>query len=166
MLHEAGVNCAHEVKQYLQDHSNTFGNSKSTRLQFHYALSVKGRRNAMRAACRNSSSAHEGVRCRTQSPYFIYFTAIRITTTRMDLPARGSSPTARCSTIKTSGRLNGYSHRTLVQKDQFQDTNELLSYSFQTEGQLMNIIREFGFTTGENKEEPDKAHFITVARRP
>ena len=43
MLHEAGVNCAHEVEQYLQDHSNTFGNSKSTRLQFHYALSVKGR---------------------------------------------------------------------------------------------------------------------------
>ena len=28
MLHEAGVNCAHEVEQYLQDHSNTFGNSK------------------------------------------------------------------------------------------------------------------------------------------
>ena len=40
-----------------------------------------------------------------------------------------------------------------------QHMNELLAYSFQTEGQLMNIIREFGFTTGENKEEPDKVIF-------
>ncbi len=75
-LHGIGANAAHEVGQYLQDHSNTFGNSKSTRLQFHYALSVL-----------ISSTS----------------TATRRTTTCIS-SARESSPTARCSpTIKTSG---------------------------------------------------------------
>ena len=76
ILHEAGVNCAHEVEQYLQDHSNTFGNSKSTRLQFHYALSV--------LISSTSTATRRTITCISS--------------------ARGSSPTARCSpTIKTSG---------------------------------------------------------------
>lgn len=76
ILHEAGVNCAHEVEQYLQDHSNTFGNSKSTRLQFHYALSV--------LISSTSTATRRTITCISS--------------------ARGSSPMARCSpTIKTSG---------------------------------------------------------------
>lgn len=35
----------------------------------------------------------------------------------------------------------------------------MLGYSFRTEGQLMNIIREFGYSIGESKEDPTKVVF-------
>ena len=126
MLHEAGVNCAHEVEQYLQDHSNTFGNSKSTRAE--------------------------------HNPYFIYFHRDTDNNHVHILGTRVKPNGTLLSDHQDFRRLNECLNR-IVQKDQFQDMNELLSYSFQTEGQLMNIIREFGFTTGENKEEPDKVIF-------
>ena len=157
MLHEAGVNCAHEVEQYLQDHSNTFGNSKSTRLQFHYALSVKGREKSKeqlveiaRQLMKEFGAEH--------NPYFIYFHRDTDNNHVHILGTRVKPNGTLLSDHQDFRRLNECLNR-IVQKDQFQDMNELLSYSFQTEGQLMNIIREFGFTTGENKEEPDKVIF-------
>ena len=157
MLHEAGVNCAHEVEQYLQDHSNTFGNSKSTRLQFHYALSVKGREKSKeqlveiaRQLMKEFGAEH--------NPYFIYFHRDTENNHVHILGTRVKPNGTLLSDHQDFRRLNECLNR-IEQKDQFQDMNELLSYSFQTEGQLMNIIREFGFTTGENKEEPDKVIF-------
>lgn len=157
MLHEAGVNCAHEVEQYLQDHSNTFGNSKSTRLQFHYALSVKGREKSKeqlveiaRQLMKEFGAEH--------NPYFIYFHRDTENNHVHILGTRVKPNGTLLSDHQDFRRLNECLNR-VGQKDQFQDMNELLAYSFQSEGQLMNIIREFGFTTGENKEEPDKVIF-------
>ena len=157
MLHEAGVNCAHEVEQYLQDHSNTFGNSKSTRLQFHYALSVKGREKSKEQLV---EIAHQLMKefGAEHNPYFIYFHRDTDNNHVHILGTRVKPNGTMLSDHQDFRRLNECLNR-IVQKDQFQDMNELLSYSFQTEGQLMNIIREFGFTTGENKEEPDKVIF-------
>ena len=157
MLHEAGVNCTHEVEQYLQDHSNTFGNSKSTRLQFHYALSVKGREKSKEQLV---YIAHQLMKefGAEHNPYFIYFHRDTENNHVHILGTRVKPNGTMLSDHQDFRRLNECLNR-IVQKDQFQDMNELLSYSFQTEGQLMNIIREFGFTTGENKEEPDKVIF-------
>jgi len=157
MLHEAGVNCAHEVEQYLQNHSNTFGNSKSTRLQFHYALSVKGREKSKEQLV---EIAHQLMKefGAEHNPYFIYFHRDTDNNHVHILGTRVKPNGTMLSDHQDFRRLNECLNR-IVQKDQFQDMNELLSYSFQTEGQLMNIIREFGFTTGENKEEPDKVIF-------
>ena len=157
MLHEAGVNCAHEVEQYLQDHSNTFDNSKSTRLQFHYALSVKGREKSKEQLV---DIAHQLMKefGAEHNPYFIYFHRDTDNNHVHILGTRVKPNGTLLSDHQDFRRLNECLNR-IVQKDQFQDMNELLSYSFQTEGQLMNIIREFGFTTGENKEEPDKVIF-------
>ncbi len=157
MLHEAGVNCSHEVEQYLQDHSNTFGNSKSTRLQFHYALSVKGREKSKEQLV---EIAHQLMKefGAEHNPYFIYFHRDTDNNHVHILGTRVKPNGTLLSDHQDFRRLNECLNR-IVQKDQFQDMNELLSYSFQTEGQLMNIIREFGFTTGENKEEPDKVIF-------
>ena len=157
MLHEAGVNCAHEVEQYLQDHSNTFDNSKSTRLQFHYALSVKGREKSKEQLV---DIAHQLMKefGAEYNPYFIYFHRDTENNHVHILGTRVKPNGTLLSDHQDFRRLNECLNR-IVQKDQFQDMNELLSYSFQTEGQLMNIIREFGFTTGENKEEPDKVIF-------
>ena len=157
MLHEAGVNCSHEVEQYLQDHSNTFGNSKSTRLQFHYALSVKGREKSKEQLV---DIAHQLMKefGAEHNPYFIYFHRDTENNHVHILGTRVKPNGTLLSDHQDFRRLNECLNR-IVQKDQFQDMNELLSYSFLTEGQLMNIIREFGFTTGENKEEPDKVIF-------
>ena len=157
MLHEAGVNCSHEVEQYLQDHSNTFDNSKSTRLQFHYALSVKGREKSKEQLV---DIAHQLMKefGAEHNPYFIYFHRDTDNNHVHILGTRVKPNGTLLSDHQDFRRLNECLNR-IVQKDQFQDMNELLSYSFQTEGQLMNIIREFGFTTGENKEEPDKVIF-------
>ena len=157
MLHEAGVNCAHEVEQYLQNHSNTFGNSKSTRLQFHYALSVKGREKSKEQLV---DIAHQLMKefGAEHNPYFIYFHRDTDNNHVHILGTRVKPNGTMLSDHQDFRRLNECLNR-IVQKDQFQDLNDLLSYSFQTEGQLMNIIREFGFTTGENKEEPDKVIF-------
>ena len=157
MLHEAGVNCAHEVEQYLQDHSNTFGNSKSTRLQFHYALSVKGREKSKEQLVEIANQLMKEFGAE-HNPYFIYFHRDTENNHVHILGTRVKPNGTLLSDHQDFRRLNECLNR-IVQKDQFQDMNELLSYSFQTEGQLMNIIREFGYTTGENKEESDKVIF-------
>ena len=145
------------MEQYLLAHSSTFGNSKSTRLQFHYALSVKGREKSKeqlveiaRQLMKEFGAEH--------NPYFIYFHRDTDNNHVHILGTRVKPNGTLLSDHQDFRRLNECLNR-IVQKDQFQDMNELLSYSFQTEGQLMNIIREFGFTTGENKEEPDKVIF-------
>ena len=92
------------------------------------------------------------------NPYFIYFHRDTDNNHVHILGTRVKPNGTLLSDHQDFRRLNECLNR-IVQKDQFQDMNELLSYSFQTEGQLMNIIREFGFTTGENKEEPDKVIF-------
>ena len=145
------------MEQYLLAHSNTFGNSKSTRLQFHYALSVKGREKSKeqlveiaRQLMKEFGAEH--------NPYFIYFHRDTDNNHVHILGTRVKPNGTLLSDHQDFRRLNECLNR-VGQKDQFQDMNELLAYSFQTEGQLMNIIREFGFTTGENKEEPDKVIF-------
>ena len=145
------------MEQYLLAHSNTFGNSKSTRLQFHYALSVKGREKSKEQLV---DIAHQLMKefGAEHNPYFIYFHRDTDNNHVHILGTRVKPNGTLLSDHQDFRRLNECLNR-IVQKDQFQDMNELLSYSFQTEGQLMNIIREFGFTTGENKEEPDKVIF-------
>ena len=92
------------------------------------------------------------------NPYFIYFHRDTENNHVHILGTRVKPNGTLLSDHQDFRRLNECLNR-VEQKDQFQDMNELLAYSFQTEGQLMNIIREFGFTTGENKEEPDKVIF-------
>ena len=42
LLHEAGLDCAGEIEKYLKERSRTYGNTKTTRFQFHITASVKG----------------------------------------------------------------------------------------------------------------------------
>lgn len=42
LLHETGFDCAGEIEKYLKERSRTYGNTKTTRFQFHIAASVKG----------------------------------------------------------------------------------------------------------------------------
>ena len=42
-LHRFGLDASAEVERYLKENSKTYGNTKTTRFQFHVSASVKGR---------------------------------------------------------------------------------------------------------------------------
>ena len=42
-LHRFGLDASAEVERYMKENSKTYGNTKTTRFQFHVSASVKGR---------------------------------------------------------------------------------------------------------------------------
>ncbi len=143
LLHEAGFDCAGEIERYLKERSRTYGNTKTTRFQFHIAASVKGQ--VMSAdemtdfARQLMAEAGYG-----RQPYFVYYhndtdnNHVHILSTRIQLngfPIPDHHDYAR---------LNAAANR-ILSSDINRDIQRMFSYGYLTEGQFANMIRSHGY---------------------
>lgn len=143
LLHEAGFDCAGEIERYLKERSRTYGNTKTTRFQFHIAASVKGQ--VMSAdeltdfARQLMAEAGYG-----RQPYFVYFhhdtdnNHVHILSTRIQ-PNGFPIPDHH-----DYASLNAAANR-ILSADINRDIQRMFSYSYLTEGQFANIIRYHGY---------------------
>uniref|UniRef100_UPI00272BFC8B relaxase/mobilization nuclease domain-containing protein n=1 Tax=Paramuribaculum intestinale TaxID=2094151 RepID=UPI00272BFC8B len=143
LLHEAGFDCAGEIEKYLKERSRTYGNTKTTRFQFHIAASVKGQ--VMSAdeltdfARRLMAEAGYG-----RQPYFVYYhhdtdnNHVHILSTRIQ-PNGFPIPDHH-----DYARLNAAANR-ILSSDINRDIQRMFSYDYLTEGQFANIIRSHGY---------------------
>ena len=143
LLHEAGFDCAGEIEKYLKERSRTYGNTKTTRFQFHIAASVKGQ--AMSAeeltdfARQLMAEAGYG-----RQPYFVYYhhdtdnNHVHILSTRIQ-PNGFPIPDHH-----DYARLNAAANR-ILSSDINCDIQRMFSYGYLTEGQFANIIRSHGY---------------------
>jgi hypothetical protein len=143
LLHEAGFDCAREIEKYLKERSRTYGNTKTTRFQFHIAASVKGQ--AMSAddltdfARQLMAEAGYG-----KQPYFVYYhhdtdnNHVHILSTRIQ-PNGFPIPDHH-----DYARLNAAANR-ILSSDINRDIQRMFSYGYLTEGQFANIIRSHGY---------------------
>ncbi|WP_028909417.1 relaxase/mobilization nuclease domain-containing protein [Prevotella sp. AGR2160] len=149
-LHGVGIDGSKEVERYLQGRSETYGNTRSTQWQLHLALSCKGqeKNKEQLVSIAHAMMREYGMGCQ---PYFIYFhhdtenNHVHILTTRITEKGR------LMSDHHDYRRLNAALNR-VVCEDQQNDIRRMFGYSFTTEGQLMNIAREFNYKVGESKE--------------
>lgn len=143
LLHEAGFDCAGEIEKYLKERSRTYGNTKTTRFQFHIAASVKGQ--VMSAdeltdfARQLMAEAGYG-----KQPYFVYYhhdtdnNHVHILSTRIQpngFPIHDHHDYAR---------LNAAANR-ILSSDINRDIQRMFSYGYLSEGQFANIIRSHGY---------------------
>ena len=143
LLHEAGFDCAGEIEKYLKERSRTYGNTKTTRFQFHIAASVKGQ--VMSAdeltdfARQLMAEAGYG-----RQPYFVYYhhdtdnNHVHILSTRIQ-PNGFPIPDHH-----DYARLNAAANR-ILSSDINRDIQRMFSYDYLTEGQFANIIRSHGY---------------------
>ena len=143
LLHEAGFDCAGEIEKYLKERSRTYGNTKTTRFQFHIAASVKGQ--VMSAdeltdfARQLMAEAGYG-----RQPYFVYYhhdtdnNHVHILSTRIQ-PNGFPLPDHH-----DYARLNAAANR-ILSSDINRDIQRMFSYGYLTEGQFANIIRSHGY---------------------
>ena len=143
ILHEAGLDCSGEIEKYLKEQSKTFGNTRTTRFQFHVSASVKGK---LMSAEELTDFAKElmqqaGYGCQ---PYFVYFhndtdnNHIHIVSTRIK---PNGFP---ISDHQDYRRLNTCANR-ILSHDIKKDIEGILDYDYETEGQFANIIRSYGY---------------------
>jgi len=143
LLHETGFDCAGEIEKYLKERSRTYGNTKTTRFQFHIAASVKGQ--VMSAdeltdfARQLMAEAGYG-----RQPYFVYYhhdtdnNHVHILSTRIQ-PNGFPIPDHH-----DYARLNAAANR-ILSSDINRDIQRMFSYGYLTEGQFANIIRSHGY---------------------
>ena len=143
LLHEAGFDCAGEIEKYLKERSRTYGNTKTTRFQFHIAASVKGQ--LMSAdeltdfARQLMAEAGYG-----RQPYFVYYhhdtdnNHVHILSTRIQ-PNGFPIPYHH-----DYARLNAAANR-ILSSDINRDIQRMFAYSYLTKGQFANIIRSHGY---------------------
>lgn len=143
LLHEAGFDCAGEIEKYLKERSRRYGNTKTTRFQFHIAASVKGQ--VMSAdeltdfARQLMAEAGYG-----RQPYFVYYhhdtdnNHVHILSTRIQ--PNGFPITDH----HDYARLNAAANR-ILSADINRNIQRMFSYSYLTEGQFANIIRSHGY---------------------
>lgn len=143
LLHEAGFDCAGEIEKYFKERSRRYGNTKTTRFQFHIAASVKGQ--VMSAdeltdfARQLMAEAGYG-----RQPYFVYYhhdtdnNHVHILSTRIK-PNGFPIPDHH-----DYARLNAAANR-ILSSDINRDIQRMFSYGYLTEGQFANIIRSHGY---------------------
>ena len=143
LLHEAGFDYAGEIEKYLKERSRTYGNTKTTRFQFHITASVKGQ--VMSAdeltdfARQLMAEAGYG-----RQPYFVYYhhdtdnNHVHILSTRIQ-PNGFPIPDHH-----DYARLNAAANR-ILSSDINCDIQRMFSYGYLTEGQFANIIRSHGY---------------------
>lgn len=142
-LHSVGIDCGHEVEEYLQGCSQTYGNTKSTRWQLHLALSCKGHEKTKEQLV---GIAHAMMReyGADKQPYFIYFhhdtdnNHVHILSTRV-------TPVGRLIQDHNDYRSLNAALNRVLKGEQKNDISRIMGYNFTTEGQFMNIAREFIF---------------------
>lgn len=143
ILHRFGLDASAEIERYLKDHSQTYGNTKTSRFQFHVSASVKGRVMSPEGLTDFARELMNGMGYARQ-PYFVYAhhdtdnNHVHILSTR----------------IKTNGfpisdhqdrrRLNECANRILA-SDIRKDINHIFSYDYETEGQFANIVTAHGY---------------------
>lgn len=157
-LHSVGVDCGHEVEQYLQDCSQTYGNTKSTRWQLHLTLSCKGHEKTKEQLVDIAHAMMKEYGAGNQ-PYFIYFhhdtvnNHVHILSTRV-------TPLGRLIQEHNDYRSLNTALNRVLNGEQKNDLARLMSYNFMTEGQLINIAREFNFKVGYS--EPDNNNTLVL----
>ena len=143
LLHEAGFDCAGEIEKYLKERSRTYGNTKTTRFQFHIAASVKGQ---MMSADELTDFARQlmAEAGYGRQPYFVYYhhdtdnNHVHILSTRIQ-PNGFPIPDHH-----DYARLNAAANR-ILSSDINRDIHRMFSYDYLTEGQFANIIRSHGY---------------------
>ena len=143
LLHEAGFDCAGEIEKYLKERSRTYGNTKTTRFQFHIAASVKGQ--VMSADELTDFASQLMVEAGYgRQPYFVYYhhdtdnNHVHILSTRIQ-PNGFPIPDHH-----DYARLNAAANR-ILSSDINRDIQRMFSYDYLTEGQFANIIRSHGY---------------------
>ena len=143
LLHEAGFDCAGEIERYLKERSRTYGNTKTTRFQFHIAASVKGQ---VMSADEMTDFARQLMAevGYGRQPYFVYYhhdtdnNHVHILSTRIQ-PNGFPIPDHH-----DYARLNAAANR-ILSSDINCDIQRMFSYGYLTEGQFANIIRSHGY---------------------
>lgn len=143
LLHEAGFDCAGEIEKYLKERSRTYGNTKTTRFQFHIAASVKGQVMSADELTDFARQLMAGAGYGRQ-PYFVYYhhdtnnNHVHILSTRIQ-PNGFPIPDHH-----DYARLNAAANR-ILSSDINLDIQRMFSYGYLTEGQFANIIRSHGY---------------------
>lgn len=143
LLHEAGFYCAGEIEKYLKERSRTYGNTKTTRFQFHIAASVKGQLMSADELTDFARQLMAGAGYGRQ-PYFVYYhhdtdnNHVHILSTRIQ-PNGFPIPDHH-----DYARLNAAANR-ILSSDINRDIQHMFSYDYLTEGQFANIIRSHGY---------------------
>ena len=143
LLHEAGFDCAGEIERYLKERSRTYGNTKTTRFQFHIAASVKGQ---IMSADELTDFARQlmAESGYGKQPYFVYYhhdtdnNHVHILSTRIQ-PNGFPIPDHH-----DYARLNAAANR-ILSSDINRDIQRMFSYGYLSEGQFANIIRSHGY---------------------
>lgn len=143
ILHEAGLDCSGEIERYLKEQSRTFGNTRTTRFQFHISASVKGKLMSAEELTDFAKELMQQAGYGSQ-PYFVYFhndtdnNHIHIVSTRIK---PNGFP---ISDHQDYRRLNACTNRILAHDINI-DIERILGYDYETEGQFANIIRSYGY---------------------
>lgn len=150
LLHHAGFDCAGEIEKYLKEKSQTYGNTKTTRFQFHIAASVKGQLMSADELTQFARKLMNETGYGKQ-PYFVYFhhdtdnNHVHILSTRIQ---PNGFP---ISDHQDYRKLNAAANR-ILSYDIRDDIERMLSYDFATEGQFANIVRTHGYSMEKQPE--------------
>lgn len=142
-MHRFGLDAGAEVERYLKDCSQTYGNTKTTRFQFHVSASVKGRVMSPKELTDFARELMKGMGYANQ-PYFVYAhhdtdnNHVHILSTRIK---PNGFP---ISDHQDKRRLNDCANRILA-SDISKDIEHVFSYDYETEGQFANIVRTHGY---------------------
>lgn len=142
-LHCFGLDASVEVERYLKDYSRTYGNTRTTRFQFHVSASVKGRAMSPEELTDFARELMDGMGYARQ-PYFVY--------------AHHDTDNNRVHILSTRIKPNGYPisdhqdrHRPnecanhILAPDISKDIDRILGYDYETEGQFANIVKAHGY---------------------
>ena len=147
IMHAVGINAAGEVEQYMREHSQTYGNSKTQYKQFHVALSVKEHEMDRYELGEFAEKFMERMGYGGQ-PYFVYFhhdtgnNHVHILSTRINRYGFAISDSFdKMRMQRVTDEILGITPEKERQK--------LFSYGFQTEGQFLNVARSCGYNPKE-----------------
>lgn len=155
ILHHFGLDASTEIERYLKDRSQTYGNTKTTRFQFHVSASVKGRVMSPEELTDFARELMNGMGY-TRQPYFVYAhhdtgnNHVHILSTRIK---PNGFP---ISDHQDRRRLNECANRILV-SDISKDIDHIFSYDYETEGQFANIVTAHGY---KMEKSPDAYRLI------
>ncbi len=143
ILHHFGLDVSSEIERYLKERSQTYGNTKTTRFQFHVSASVKGRMMSPEELTDFARELMNGMGYARQ-PYFVYAhhdtdnNHVHILSTRIK---PNGYP---ISDHQDRRRLNECVNRILA-SDIRKDIDHIFSYDYETEGQFANIVIAHGY---------------------
>ena len=150
VLRRMGVESGKALEEYMQERSEEFGNSKSLRWQLHLAVSVKGqeldKESLADLADRFMQAFGYG-----EQPYLVYFhhdtdnNHVHILTTNIDRFGRFINDSWD---KKRMGRTMDQVLGITTEKQR----ERMFEFSFQTEGQFLNIARSCGFEPKREEE--------------